>query len=99
MLLSKSKACIGVMLLRSAAASLSRNEDRVGSSSWKIDNCRLPSLSRVPAFVCTGFLRAFLLRVTIVCESLASNDFRVFSALSVTSLGMPAIRATWIPKL
>ena len=87
------------MLLRSAAASLSRRDSSVGSSSWKNESWRLPSLSRVPALVWTGFLISPFLALTMCWESFISRAFNVFSALWITSLGIPAILATWIPKL
>ena len=79
------------MLLRSAALSWSRRDSSVGSSSWKSDSCRAPSSSTVPAFRVS--------RARVMTFSPASSARRVFYAEAMISRGMPARRATWIPKL
>ena len=63
--------------------SLSLREERVGSSSWKRDSC----ITSPPSFT------------TVAEELFSSSAASVRSAESSTSRGIPAILATWIPKL
>ena len=102
---NRSNAWRGVILFRSAESRSSLSEDKSGSSSWKKDNCREPSLSILPSFTLCGLTVFFFpFHADLTSDADApkaplSSCASVFSADSSTWRGIPAILATCRPKL